>query len=104
MRTAKLLIILALLMVTTLSQGYAMSIEAEVDRSEVAFGETLSLVVTLTQELGSGRTQTFGLPRISSIPGFDIVSTRSGQSTSFINGVGSSRTQVVYELVPQEPG
>lgn len=104
MRTAKLLIILALLMVTALSQGYAMSIEAEVDRSEVAFGETLSLVVTLTQELGSGRTQTFGLPRISSIPGFDIVSTRSGQSTSFINGVGSSRTQVVYELVPQEPG
>ncbi|NLF95464.1 MAG: protein BatD [Candidatus Riflebacteria bacterium] len=104
MRTAKLLTILALLMVTALSQGYAMSIEAEVDRSEVAFGETLSLVVTLTQELGSGRTQTFGLPRISSIPGFDIVSTRSGQSTSFINGVGSSRTQVVYELVPQEPG
>ena len=104
MRTGKLLMILALLAVTALSQGYAMSIEAEVDRNEVAFGETLSLVVTLTQELGSGRTQTFGLPRISSIPGFDIVSTRSGQSTSFINGVGSSRTQVVYELVPQEPG
>jgi hypothetical protein len=103
-RTGKLLIILALLTIATMSQGYAMSIEAEVDRSEVAFGEALSLVVTLTQELGSGRTQTFGLPRISSIPGFDFVSTRSGQSTSFINGVGTSRTQVVFELVPQEPG
>jgi len=103
-RTAKLLIILALLIYSGLTPGFAMSIEAEVDRTEVGFGETLSLVVTLTQELGSGRTQTFGLPRISSIPGFDIVSTRSGQSTSFINGVGTSRTQVAYELVPQEPG
>lgn len=104
MSAAKLLIILALLMSFGLAQGFAMSIEAEVDRTEVGFGETLSLVVTLTQELGSGRTQTFGLPRISSIPGFDIVSTRSGQSTSFINGVGTARTQVAYELVPQEPG
>ena len=104
MSTAKLLITLALLMSFGLVQGFAMSIEAEVDRTEVAFGETLNLVVTITQELGSGRTQTFGPPRISSIPGFDIVSTRSGQSTSFINGVGTARTQVAYELVPQEPG
>ena len=103
-RTAKLPLIIVLLMLVWLPQSFAMSIEAEVDRTEVAFGETLSLVVTITQQLGSGRTQTFGPPRISSIPGFDIVSTRSGQSTSFINGVGTSRTQAVYELVPQEPG
>lgn len=104
MRAAKLLIIVALLMLVGLSQGFAMSIEAEVDRTEVGFGESLTLVVTLTQQLGSGRTQTFALPRISSIPGFDIVSTRSSQSTSFINGVGNARTQSLYELVPQEPG
>lgn len=104
MRSIKILMLIALLTIVGLQQCSALSIEAEVDRTEVGFGESLSLVVTLAQELGSGRIQTFGLPRISSIPGFDIASTRSGQSTSFVNGVGSSRTQFVYELVPQEPG
>ncbi len=104
MRPAKLLIIIALLMLVVLSPGFAMSIEAEVDRTEVGFGESLTLVVTLSQQLGSGRAQTFGLPRIGSIPGFDIASTRSSQSTSFINGAGMARTQAIYELVPQEPG
>jgi hypothetical protein len=96
--------LMLLLMLVGVHQAAALSIEAEVDRNEVGFGESLNLVVTLTQELGSGRTQTIGLPRISSIPGFDIASTRSGQSTSFINGVGQARSQVLYELVPQEPG
>lgn len=104
MRSIKILMLIALLTLVGLQQCSALTIEAEVDRSEVGFGESLSLVVTLTQDLSSGRTQTFGLPRIGSIPGFDIASTRSGQSTSFVNGVGSSRTQVAYELVPQQPG
>ena len=104
MRTAKLLTLMLLLVLIGVQQAAALSIEAEVDRNEVGFGESLNLVITLTQELGAGRTQTIGLPRIGSIPGFDIASTRSGQSTSFINGVGQARTQVLYELVPQEPG
>ncbi|PKL39305.1 MAG: hypothetical protein CVV41_21450 [Candidatus Riflebacteria bacterium HGW-Riflebacteria-1] len=103
-RTTKILMLMLLLMLVGVHQAAALSIEAEVDRNEVGFGESLNLVVTLTQELGSGRTQTIGLPRIGSIPGFDIASTRSGQSTSFINGVGQARSQVLYELVPQEPG
>jgi len=96
--------LMALFMLLCVQQSFALTIDAEVDRTEVGFGESLNLVVTLTQDLGSGRTQTFSLPRIGSIPGFDIASTRSGQSTSFINGVGSARTQVQYELVPQESG
>ena len=105
MLTVKRLMLTALLLLLLSGQqGFALTIDAEVDRTEVGFGESLNLVVTLTQDLGPGQGQTFSMPRIGSIPGFDIASTRSGQSTSYINGVGSARTQVLYELVPQEPG
>lgn len=104
MRTAKLLLVVALLALWGLGQSFAMTIEAEVDRTEVGFGESLTLVVTLSQDLSGGSRHSLGLPRIDSIPGFDIASTRSSQSTSFINGVGTARTQIYYELVPQQPG
>ncbi|MDD2998505.1 MAG: BatD family protein [Candidatus Riflebacteria bacterium] len=80
------------------------SIDARVDRSEISAGESLNLVITITQSLTSGRAQRINVPAVQSIPGFDIASTRSGQSTRFINGVGETQSQVVYELVPQKPG
>ena len=80
------------------------SIEAQVDRDQVGFGESLSLVLTITQKLNSGSTQRLSVPAISKIPGFDIASTRSAQSTRFINGVGETQSQMLYELVPQQAG
>jgi len=99
-----LLIISAMLLVASLSGAAELSVDAQVDRAEVGFGESFNLIVIITQNLSSGRSHRLSVPTINSIPGFDIASTRSGQSTSFINGVGVSRSQVVYELVPQQPG
>lgn len=85
-------------------QAAGFSLSAEVDRNQVGFGESLSLVLTITQNLSSGVTQRISIPAINNIPGFDIASTRSGQSTSYINGVGQTQSQIVFELVPQQPG
>lgn len=105
MRSFKwLLIISAMFFVASLSGAAELSVDAQVDRTEIGFGESFNLVVTITQNLSSGRSHRLSVPTINNIPGFDIASTRSGQSTSFINGVGVSRSQVVYELVPQQPG
>lgn len=103
-RIIKLGFLLLLVAIAQLLGAAGFSVESQVDRAEVGFGESFNLVVTLTQDLSSGRTQRLSMPAIESIPGFDIASTRSGQSTSFINGVGQTRSQIVYELVPQQPG
>lgn len=98
------LLLLLLLVCAQQLQAAGFSINAEVDRNQVGFGESLNLVITITQSLNSGVTQRINIPALNNIPGFDIASTRSGQSTSFINGVGQTQSQVVYELVPQQPG
>lgn len=100
-------IMLAAGILLSLSPGRLMAqyqIEAQVDKNEVAFGESLTLLITITQQLQSGHTARSLAPNISEIPGFDIASTRTGHSTSWINGAGVTQSQVVYELVPQEPG
>ncbi len=94
----------ALLSLTAGAHAQSFSINAEVDREEVGFGESLSLVLTITQSLTSGANQRISIPAVSSIPGFDIASTRSGQSTTFVNGVGQTQSQILYELVPQQSG
>jgi hypothetical protein len=99
-----MLILATLLILSQQLLAADFTVEAQVDRNQVSFGESLNLVVTITQSLSSGRTQRLSVPAIDSIPGFDIASTRSGQSTRFINGVGQASSQVVYELVPQQPG
>ena len=88
--------------VTTLYAQY--DIKAEVDRTEVAFGEALTLAVTITQELGTGGNMRMITPNIKQIPGFDIASSRSSQSTRFVNNYGYASNQIVFELVPREPG
>ncbi len=79
-------------------------IEAQVDKPEVAFGESLNLVISITHHIGSGGVARSMTPEINDIPGFDIASSRTGHSTSFINGQGVTQSQVVLELVPREPG
>lgn len=80
------------------------SINAEVDRDQVGFGESLSLVLTITRRIESGVSQRLSIPAVTNIPGFDIASTRSAQSTRYINGEGETESQILYELVPQQPG
>jgi hypothetical protein len=89
---------------TTVGQAQGFSIQAEVDRDQIGFGESLNLVITISQSLNSGRAQRISIPAVSNIPGFDIASTRTGQSTTYINGVGQTRSQILYELVPQQAG
>lgn len=47
-------------------------IEAQVDKNEVAFGESLNLVITITHQLGNGGMARSLTPNIGEIPGFDI--------------------------------
>ncbi len=79
-------------------------IEAQVDKNEVAFGESLNLVITITHQLGNGGMARSLTPNIGEIPGFDIASTRTGHSSRWVNGVGVTQSQVLLELVPREPG
>lgn len=79
-------------------------IEARVDKNEVGFGDSLTLVISITQRMTNGGSVRSVTPDIGEIPGFDIASTRTGHSTSWVNGAGMTQSQVVYELVPREPG
>jgi len=90
------------LLPTSLPAQY--EIEAQVDKNEVAFGESLSLVISITHHLGNGGIARSLTPNIGEIPGFDIASTRTSHSSRWVNGVGVTISQVLLELVPQEPG
>jgi hypothetical protein len=79
-------------------------IDAQADKTEVAFGDSLKLQITVSQQLEPGQRTARLTPNVSEIPGFDIASSRAGHSTSFVNNYGVARSQVVYELVPQGPG
>ncbi len=95
---------LLLLAIANILPAQNFSIEAQVDRDQVGFGESLNLVLTITQKLSAGGTQRISVPAVSRIPGFDIASSRSAQSTRFINGEGETQSQMLYELVPQKEG
>lgn len=103
-KTAFLAIFTLIFLGATVLCAAQYEIKAEVDRTEVAFGEALTLAVTITQELGAGGNVRMIAPNIKQIPGFDIASSRSSQSTRFINNYGYASNQVVFELVPREPG
>ncbi|GAB4276450.1 MAG: hypothetical protein Kow0029_18410 [Candidatus Rifleibacteriota bacterium] len=103
-RIAVLLICIFMGMVSCQSLYAEFSIDAQVDKTEVAFGESVTLVITISQQLRNGDTSRLYTPNIDTIPGFDIASTRTGHSTSFINGYGQAKSQLVLELVPQGPG
>ncbi|MEW6712028.1 MAG: BatD family protein, partial [Candidatus Riflebacteria bacterium] len=97
-------VLLLLLMLLPMQLPAQYEIDAQVDKPEVAFGEALNLVISITHYIGSGGVARSMTPEINDIPGFDIASSRTGHSTSFINGQGVTRSQVVLELVPREPG
>lgn len=86
------------------AQAPAFSIDASVDRTKVRFGESLQLVITVTQQLSGGAGERLGAPQVSKIPGFDIVGQRTSHNMTIINGIGQIQLQTVVELVPQQAG
>lgn len=86
------------------AQSAGFSIDASVDRTKVRFGESLQLLITVTQRLSGGGTERIGAPQVSQIPGFDIVGQRTSHNTMIINGIGQIQLQTAVELVPQKPG
>lgn len=95
-------LILALLAPASFAQEIAL--EAEVDRSTVKFGESLTLTLTLVQSLNGPSGQQIVTPNVDSIPDFDIAGRRTSRNMSFINGVGKVQAQTSLELVPRGPG
>lgn len=86
------------------SQAEDFRFEARTDREEVGFGDKLQLVISTTMALGRGGGRAISPPAVGSIPGFDIISTQSSTSTRFVNNVGEAHSQLIYRLVPREPG
>jgi len=80
------------------------SINTQVDRTTVNFGESLNLTITLTQSLASTGGKGLGAPNINTIPGFDIISRQSAHNMTMVNGVGQIQVQSIFELVPQKAG
>lgn len=80
------------------------NLTAEVDKSEVKFGESLNLFLTLSQEMQGYSGQRLAAPNVERIPGFDIVGRRTAQSMNFVNGAGHVQVQTVFELIPDGPG
>ncbi|MBF0500400.1 MAG: BatD family protein [Candidatus Riflebacteria bacterium] len=85
-------------------QAADFSIDAQVDRTEVKAGESLHLTITISQNLSALGGRQLGMPRISSIPDFDITGQRSAQNMSFVNGAGVVQVSLQLELVPKHEG
>ncbi len=80
------------------------TIETTVDKNEIGFGDSVNLTVLVTQELTGAGSREMSVPNITKIPGFDIASTRTGQTQRWVNGVGVAQVQFLLELVPQKAG
>ncbi|MBF0544927.1 MAG: BatD family protein [Candidatus Riflebacteria bacterium] len=95
-----------LFLIFSISAGWAqeMTFDAEVDKTEVRAGESVKLTLTITKNLSDASYSGLNIPQINGIPDFDIVSQRSAQNLSFVNGVGVAKVQVLLELVPQKQG
>lgn len=95
---------LILALIAPASFAQEISLEAEVDRTTVKFGDSLTLTLTLSQALSGQANRQFVTPNIDSIPDFDIAGRRTSQNMTFINGVGQLQVQTSLELVPRGPG
>ncbi|HOT27744.1 MAG TPA: BatD family protein [Candidatus Ozemobacteraceae bacterium] len=104
LRHVALLVMLVSLLAVVPGVALDASLDAEVDRTTVRFGESLTLTLTLSQALGGGGGRQIITPNVDSIPDFDIAGRRTAQNMSFINGVGQVQVQTSLELVPRGPG
>ncbi len=103
-RHVALLVMLVSLLFAVPAAAQDVSLDAEVDRTTVRFGESLTLTLTLSQAISGGGGRQMITPSVDSIPDFDIAGRRTAQNMSFINGVGQLQVQTSLELVPRGPG
>jgi len=96
--------VIGVLLLTPVAGAQDFAIDAQVDREEIAFGDALTLTISITQAFGNGTGQRLQAPRLDSIPGFDISSQRSAQNMTIVNGQGQILVQTILELVPQQQG
>ncbi len=93
---------LALVAVPGLTPTYAQQaapITAEVDRSAVTLGETITLTVTITTDSISPPA-----PDMPALDGFDILGTSTSSSLSLTNGQVASSAAYIFTLRPLRTG
>ncbi|MDY6822995.1 MAG: BatD family protein [Thermodesulfobacteriota bacterium] len=91
-------LIALLVVMAVVTPGFAQTpaVTAEVNRTAMAPGETLTLTVVIKG--------TKGRVNVSGIRDFDVFSSRSSQNYTIINGKTSREVRYVYTLVPQKTG
>jgi hypothetical protein len=89
---------LALSLVLSAGRASAQDVEARLDRSRIALGETTTLRVT-ARGGGDVRTPVFDLP-----DGITQVTSGRQQSFSWVNGRASSETEFQFELMGEREG
>ncbi len=121
----KLLItLLFVLLATSVAWADGISISSSVDRTEVEFGDTIQLTVSI-KKASESKPQTHSFSNggfsfsfnnfsmssmddvdfnVEEIPGFDIAGKRQSSQSRMINGVGESVKQIILTLVPQKEG
>ncbi len=115
--------VLILLFISSISFAANIDISASVDRSDIEFGDTIQLTISIrkptesqpmTQNFSNGFSFSFNSMNFSSmddvdfniesIPDFDIIGRSQSSKTQIMNGVGESVKQITLRLVPQKIG
>jgi len=90
--------VLAFLLLLLPALASAADINARVDRTAVAPGETVQLILESTGNPGA-------LPDLSALAGdFEIVDRRTSRNISIVNGARSERNQLILRLLPRRAG
>ena len=74
-------------------------VAASVDRTQVSVGEQVTLTITLTGELGGASLDAFTVP-----PALAIVGQSRSQNVRVVGGRVERSEQLIYALLPREPG
>ena len=93
------ILVLACLLLSSVSVYAEMAIETSVSKSRVAVGEELLLDISISDADGA-----ISKPVISSIEGFSYYSQGHSQEITIINGHQSTRSVFTYVLVANAPG
>ena len=122
-----LLSIIMVFLFTGMALAADITISSSVDRTEVEFGDTIELTVSIKKPMenqpmsrsfsNGGFSFSFNSSsfssfsdddttdfNIESIPNFDIAGRRQSSQSRMVNGVGESVKQLVLTLVPQKEG
>ncbi|MCP4580797.1 MAG: protein BatD [candidate division Zixibacteria bacterium] len=91
--------IVIFLLAFTYVVGQDISIEANVDRTQVGLGESIELTISL-----SGPVRSIDKPDLPNLSQFDVFSSGTSSNISIVPGSMSYRTDYSYVLVPRKVG